>query len=308
MNGVKSSLVEHVFRLLRQRPVDWVVLENVPFMLQLAKGEALKFVVTELEKLNYRWAYRVIDSLAFGLPQRRRRVFIVASRVEDPRRVLFTGNETPHLPVSHATDSACGFYWTEGNRGLGWAVDAVPTLKSGSAIGIASPPGVWLATGLIGKPDIRDGERLQGFPVDWTLPGDTGRVGVRWRLVGNAVTVDVAAWLGERLRALDGTLLEGVPLEREDRWPDVAWNVGAGRRTAALSSWPVCVRSIRLNEFLSYPLVPLSERATEGFYTRFTASSLKKPKGFVNALSAHLDSMRASKAHTEPKRNARSKR
>ena len=40
-------------------------------------------------------------------------------------------------------DLWCGFYWTEGNRGLGWAVDAVPTLKGGSTIGIPSPPAIW---------------------------------------------------------------------------------------------------------------------------------------------------------------------
>ena len=37
----------------------------------------------------------------------------------------------------------CGFYWTEGLRGLGWAVDSVPTLKGGSSIGIPSPPAIW---------------------------------------------------------------------------------------------------------------------------------------------------------------------
>lgn len=30
-------------------------------------------------------------------------------------------------------ETPCGFYWTEGNTGLGWAVDAIPTLKGGSA-------------------------------------------------------------------------------------------------------------------------------------------------------------------------------
>ena len=36
--------------------------------------------------------------------------------------------------------STYGFYWTEGKRGLGWARDAIPTLKGGSRIGIPSPP------------------------------------------------------------------------------------------------------------------------------------------------------------------------
>ena len=95
---------------------------------------------------------------------------------------------------------ACGFYWTEGIRGLGWAVDAVPTLKGGSTIGIPSPPAMVFPLGLVGKPDVRDAERMQGFVADWTQPAESVvRAGHRWHLVGNAVTVDVATWIGERL-------------------------------------------------------------------------------------------------------------
>jgi hypothetical protein len=32
---------------------------------------------------------------------------------------------------------------TEGNTGLGWAIDAVPPLKGGSALHIPSPPAIW---------------------------------------------------------------------------------------------------------------------------------------------------------------------
>ena len=49
-----------------------------------------------------------------------------------------------------------GFYWTEGTRGLGWAADAVPTLKNGSTIGIPSPPAILMPTGVVIQPDIRD--------------------------------------------------------------------------------------------------------------------------------------------------------
>src|SRR5690606_8248114 len=113
-------------------------------MLQLGKGKALDVIVNTLEDLGYRWAYRVVDSRAFGLPQRRERVFMIASLEEDPRHVLYADEAGP--PSEDERDAegrlgvACGFYWTEGLRGLGWAVDAVPTLKGGSTIGIPSPP------------------------------------------------------------------------------------------------------------------------------------------------------------------------
>ena len=42
-------------------------------MLQLNRGEAIRHIVGEFEELGYRWAYRIIDARAFGLPQRRER-------------------------------------------------------------------------------------------------------------------------------------------------------------------------------------------------------------------------------------------
>ena len=101
IGGSHSGLVEHVFRLLGTRGAAprWLLLENVPFMLQLHQGKAMRFLVVELERLGYTWAYRVIDARAFGLPQRRQRVLLLASRTEDPREILFHGNEQePEVP------------------------------------------------------------------------------------------------------------------------------------------------------------------------------------------------------------------
>lgn len=291
LKGDKSSLVAHVFRLLRREPVEWVVLENVPFMLQLAKGHALEFVVEEFERLGYKWAYRVIDTRAFGLPHRRERVFFVASRSHDPRPVLFEGDHAPQ-GVDASKVRANGFYWTEGSRGLGWAEEAVPTLKGGSTVGIPSPPAIWLSSGEIVQPDIRDAERLQGFPAGWTSPAeDVVRSGNRWRLVGNAVTVDVAEWVGSRLGKTSSRTWEGQDVRTGRAWPRVAWNVDGRRQTTALSTWPVERKRTPLSEFLKYPTKPLSWRATFGFLSRFRNSTLSKPDGFVEALEAHLSSM-----------------
>lgn len=142
IDGNNSGLVRQVFRILRARPIPWVIVENVPFMLQLARGKAMDFIVREFEKLGYRWAYRVLDSRSFGVPQRRRRVYLVASLDGDPRDVILSGDagEPSEPPKESWRGAACGLYWTEGVRGLGWAYDAVPTLKGGSTVGIPSAP------------------------------------------------------------------------------------------------------------------------------------------------------------------------
>lgn len=128
ISGLQSGTVQQVFRLIdNSPPPKWIVFENVPFMLHLDRGQAMAVITEELGKRKYRWAYRVINAQAFGLPQRRKRVVILASVDHDPRAALLTP-EGKSMSVNKSA-GAYGFYWTEGNTGIGWANDALPTLK-----------------------------------------------------------------------------------------------------------------------------------------------------------------------------------
>jgi DNA (cytosine-5)-methyltransferase 1 len=57
----------------------WIVWENVPGVLSSNGGRDFGSFVGALEQLGYGWAMRVLDAQYFGVPQRRRRVFVVAS-------------------------------------------------------------------------------------------------------------------------------------------------------------------------------------------------------------------------------------
>jgi DNA (cytosine-5)-methyltransferase 1 len=153
--------------------------------------------------------------------------------------------------------------------------------------------------GLVGTPDVRDAERLQGFPADWTVidgPVTTRRAGARWKMVGNAVCVPVAQWVGERLTnpgTFDDTLCH--PLQ-ESRWPMAAWGDAEGAFTIDVSPWPLAARRPHLVDFLRYPVRPLSVRATGGFLSRAERSSLRFPDGFLDAVRRHLKSVGRSAA------------
>lgn len=293
IEGTRSGLVGEVFRLLRSSRVPWLILENVPFMLQLERGAAMRFVANALEELGYRWAYRVVDTRAFGLPQRRQRVFLVASNVCDPSELLFQ-TDVPTLEGKDYKDRSCGFYWTEGVRGLGWAVNAIPTLKGGSTIGIPSPPAIWLTDGRIVTPDIRDGERLQGFDPDWTKPAeDVVKPGARWRLIGNAVSVPASAWLSNCLKNSPRPYA-GIPLpfDQQKSWPRAAFGSAEhGRFEVEVSMWPVRVPVPRLERFLQFEPHLLSFKATRGFLRRLESSRLRYPEQFRQALDEHLSRM-----------------
>jgi DNA (cytosine-5)-methyltransferase 1 len=300
IRGKHSGLVEHIFRLLGSRKGGprWLLIENVSFMLQLDRGKAMRYLVDELEERGFTWAYRVVDTRAFGLPQRRQRVILLASRSEDPRHVLLADDvgeeERPFFP-----ELWCGFYWTEGTRGLGWAVDAVPTLKGGSTIGIPSPPAIWDPfDGTITTPEIRDAERLQGFDADWTLPAlEVGGVrrGHRWKLVGNAVSVPVAKWVGERL-ARPGRFQAsaGRLLPRGVAWPRAAWGYDGNVFPADVSMWPVCAPRPHLSDFVRFPRAPLSARAAGGFLGRARTSTLTFEPGFLDTVARHVEQMRCA--------------
>jgi DNA (cytosine-5)-methyltransferase 1 len=312
ITGKNSGLIQHVFALLSRtkRLPTWLVLENVSFMLQLDRGQGMRYLIDELERLKLTWAYRIVDTNAFGLPQRRQRVILLASPTEDPKDVLFADDAEP-IVTAFSRDRWCGFYWTEGLRGLGWAVEAVPTLKGGSTIGIPSPPAVWIPeTDFIGTPSIEDAEQLQGFAAGWTEPAAHGPKTAmrdqvrrrrlynhRWKLVGNAVSVPVAKWIGERL-ATPGEYdpaRTGALLERGVAWPRAAWGHNGQVYPVSVSMWPVARPAPHLSNFLGR-LTPLSERATAGFLSRISIAKLQFVPGFKDGVARHLENMRRGSA------------
>jgi len=298
IKGEQSGLVVHVFRLIDQRHPRWLVLENVRNMLLLDSGRAMSYLVSELERRKYNWAYRLVDSRFVGVPQRRQRVLLVASQTDDPRAVLLADNAGEPEPDYYAKDTF-GFYWTEGLRGLGWAQDATPTLKGGSAIGIPSPPGIWVPGAPLGRqlvtPSVEDAEQLQGFARGWTSPASDprGRKGPRWKLVGNAVTVGVAEWLGRRL-ACPGSYddSDAVRISSGDRWPSAAWGSAEGRWSSQLSMWPERRPYTHLRDLVHNDgLTPLTYRAAAGFLERTQRAKLRFDSDFILDVKRHVEAV-----------------
>jgi DNA (cytosine-5)-methyltransferase 1 len=320
IDGDKSGLVSEVFRLLaaskrRGKAPRWVLFENVPFMLRLQSGRAMERVVQGFEELGYRWwAYRVLDAIRFGLPQRRRRVFFLASRNadDDPRSVLFDPTSAncnaPRTATAEDADgTAFGFYWTEGNRGLGWASEALPTLKGGSGLGIPSPPAIWLRdTDEFVTPSIELAERVQGFPAGWTdVKCDGARKNARWSYVGNAVPVAVAEWVGTRLLSPVSVTEDGAPFDRHARqsWPNAAFGIEGGVFGAEdQGEGPVTGGSRKLLSEMAIlapekrhrHVQPLSLRAATGVLFRLTRARvegrLRPREDFMDALARYVSS------------------
>ncbi|UVK42695.1 DNA (cytosine-5-)-methyltransferase [Mesorhizobium sp. AR07] len=295
LGGDRSGLISEVFRLIAasdQKP-EYVLLENVAFALDLHKGESVRYVTAQLEQLGYRWAYRILDTRSFGLPQRRRRLFVLASLNHSPETILFDGIEEQRPPVLEEPKMV-GFYWTEGNRGLGWSPEAIPPLKGGSGLSIPSPPAIWnRETSNFISPGIEDAERLQGFPVDWTEAADPFPKGVRqrWLLTGNAVSVPVAEWIGSKIVASDPVANDGwTTIVPGERLPRAAYG-GPERKMTGLAvtgEGPASSTIILLSDFGLHAPKPVSKRAIAGFTRRFEVAPLRKNQEFMEDLRCYL--------------------
>lgn len=83
--GKRSGLFWEICRLLDETRTQTVVLENVPGLLSSNQGRDMAVVIGALVERGYRVGWRVLDAQFFGVPQRRRRVFIVGC-LRDARR------------------------------------------------------------------------------------------------------------------------------------------------------------------------------------------------------------------------------
>ena len=192
--GARSGLWFEFARIIGEVEPEWVVIENVAGLLSSNSGRDMGTVVTSLGNMGYGWAYRVLNSVGFGVPQRRRRVFIVGHRSNNPRsaQVLFESNNlrrdtekvqstkyhTRTLTKSNTRDVY------DGSALAGLMI--IDTNSNGDKAPRRLTP--------------LECERLQGFPDNW---GSVCSDLQRYKQMGNAVTVPVVSWIGKRIIGIE---------------------------------------------------------------------------------------------------------
>jgi DNA (cytosine-5)-methyltransferase 1 len=78
--GARSGLFWEAARIVEEAQSEYFILENVPGLLSSNKGADFGVVLGTMADLGYSVGWRVLDAQYFGLPQRRKRVFIVGRR------------------------------------------------------------------------------------------------------------------------------------------------------------------------------------------------------------------------------------
>lgn len=139
--GERSGLFWDALAFATHVKARWIVLENVPGLLTSNQGRDFGVVVTALADAGYDHVeWRVLDSQFFGVPQRRRRVFVVASVGQPGRRPVLVESEgrcwdssTLGASGEDSAGTATGSVGFSHNQGIDIQAseDAFPTLRVG---------------------------------------------------------------------------------------------------------------------------------------------------------------------------------
>jgi DNA (cytosine-5)-methyltransferase 1 len=121
--GKRSGLFWEICRILDESGSETVILENVPGLLSSNNGRDMAVVIEALVKRGYRVGWRVLDAQYFGVPQRRRRVFIVGC--------LRDSGRTPE-EILNISESRAGYLEASKSKGKDSARKVAGGFREGS--------------------------------------------------------------------------------------------------------------------------------------------------------------------------------
>lgn len=212
LRGKQSGLFYDFAELIEARRPPLVVLENVAALLSSHDGRDFAVILRTLADIGYGLAWRVLDSRHFGIPQSRTRVFVIGSLggPASAGQVLFEpecGDRDSEKSGSDGEKLVSPFSISVGNPRQGFVKKLAHCLYAESA----RHTGTDWSRNYVSYPEGRvrrltplEAERLQGFPDGWTMPRTpitnlNTLDSARYHACGNAVTVPVAEWLGNRI-------------------------------------------------------------------------------------------------------------
>jgi len=204
LKGERSGLFYTYANLVKERKPDWLIIENVPGLLNSHEGADFGIILKTLDELGYGVSWRVFDAKYFGTPQRRRRVYIVASYGNmRSSRVLFDDRANPVTDKSGRGErshfasevgkglsrsdifsiqhASIGRKHTAGPQAKGYRNDGetYTTDSRGSADAICAPNAPYRIRKASGVSRELDSNRL--------------------RAVGNAVAVPIIEWIAKKI-------------------------------------------------------------------------------------------------------------
>ncbi|WP_041487071.1 DNA cytosine methyltransferase [Acetoanaerobium sticklandii] len=205
--GVKDDrgkLFFEMCRILKDRQPMCFVAENVKGILSANDKEAFPLIIKEFEDSGYNVSYKLMNSVNFGVPQKRERVIIIGFRKDlelefnFPEEII--ANEWEFLNLSMVIESEVSEKYFFSEKAVQGMLKKRATMNKGRAQDINKPcntVGAHLAKVSLNSTDPvlligsryrrftpREVARIQSFPEEFVLVGSES---AQYRALGNAI-------------------------------------------------------------------------------------------------------------------------
>lgn len=111
----RARLFRTYLRIVEDLLPKTIVMENVPGMLTIGGGRIVSEIRRKLGKLGYKSEIKILFAEDYGVPQLRRRAFIVATRLGDASRLIPSGTHGPSAKPSPKSN-AYVHHWRPSRR------------------------------------------------------------------------------------------------------------------------------------------------------------------------------------------------
>ena len=177
----RGTLFFEIARLTAAKRPAYLLLENVPGLLNHDGGRTFAAILHTLDGLGYGVEWQVLNSKDFGVPQSRKRVYLVGYLDEKCRGKILPFTETAGTPLKQIRPGAQGerIYSTEG-------VSCTLTSQAG---GMGGKTGLY-CTGVPIKENTKKGYKMAypGDSVDLAYPTLNTRRGRVGRKIAHTIT------------------------------------------------------------------------------------------------------------------------
>lgn len=207
----QGTMFHEIIRIIEHKKTPVLFLENVPGLINHDDGNTLQVIIETLQDMGYKVQHTVLDASHFGIPQKRKRFYLVAflnhkAQFEFPKppmtymdigEILETGitgySISEHLQKSYLFKKDDGRPAIVDNHSKG----AIKTLVS-TYHKIQRLTGTFVKDGETGIRLLTTNEckAIMGFPKDFTIPVSRTQM---YRQMGNSVVVPVVTRIAEQI-------------------------------------------------------------------------------------------------------------
>ena len=190
----RGILFLEIIRLMKAAKPKVAVLENVSALKSHDKGKTFKIICEKIEERGYTVHHKVLKCSDYGLPQMRKRIFMVCVRNDITHNVdIFDLKE-------YEKDVTMKEY-----LGKNFEKKHAYTIRCGGARSPITSKQNWdgyMVDGEVYRLTIQDAKKLQGFDDDFYLSEEKKDKKNTWRYLGNTIPTKFTELIGLKVKAI----------------------------------------------------------------------------------------------------------